>query len=731
MPKRCLHGLFALLLLSFLFARPAHSREDEIPSKSLSPQEHHPKIESALLLRAQTLTTSPSTFQGEGGRRPGEGLSVILEVAGHVDEAQLRALGVEILSRSRRLIRARVDAQNLRALAEQVASISYIRKPLSMVTLGLRRTEGLVPTGALLLQSAGFRGQNVKVAVIDLGFAGLARAKKAGALNPAMVVDEEDYSREGLETGTSHGTGVAEIVHAMAPQAWLYLKKVSDEVDLENAVDDAIAQGIQIINHSVGVANANFNDGTGIVAEIADRARAHGILWVNAAGNHAQSHWMGSFQDRDHNRWLEFAPGREELYIRTDFPGAIELYLTWDDWPRSREDFDLFLYDAQGRLVASSQNYQTGYEQPTEEIQYVAWTPGVYRARILARHVSRSDMRLKLFDLSQHSVEPNIPEGSILTPADARGALAVGAISARLWKSGPQEPYSSQGPTSDGRIKPDLIGPDAVANYTFAYFTGTSASAPHVAGAAALLLSQHPHWTADQLQSYLEAQAMDMGEPSKDNIYGAGRLDLSLGTISARRTISTSTPGRVRPGETVNVKIEATMPPGLFGGLVVREKFPLGWELTGTGGAPDAQCLLKSDECIWPLVKPGESRQFSYFLRVPNTVQAGTYRWQGTINGLPIAGDESLIVEASEEELPQWQQMATSSHLRFTANSPSTARLKIFDLRGRLLFDETTNDGILEWRHRRRANGVYLYVVEILQENRIIQRKLGKVVVLK
>lgn len=714
--RRCFYALLALLLLSVI-AGPAHSREEVWPPKPLAPHEHHPKIESALLLQAQALSASP--LSSKGRRAEGESLRVILELTEEaLDEAQLRALGVQIEARSQRLLRARVPAQNLRALVERVPQIAYIRRPLKLRTLNVRRTEGLVPTGALLFQSAGYRGQNVKIAIIDLGFAGLARAKKVGALNPTMIVDEQDYSGEGLETGTSHGTGVAEIVHAMAPQAWLYLKKVSDEVDLANAVDDAIAQGVQIINHSVGVANANFNDGTGVIAEIVDRARAHGILWVNAAGNHAQSHWMGRFQDRNSNRWLEFAPGREDLSIRADFPGAIELYLTWDDWPRSRQDFDLFLYDSQGRLVASSQNYQTGYESPTEEIQYVAWAPGVYRVRVLARSVTRSDIRLKLFELGQHRLEPYTPEGSLLTPADARGALAVGAISVRLWREGPQEPYSSQGPTSDGRIKPDLAGPDAVSNYTLSYFTGTSAAAPHVAGAAALLLSQNPHWTADQLQSALESQAIDMGVPGKDNIYGAGRLDLALGTLHARREI---VPTIARPGDTLTVTILMRMPPGVYGGLVLRENPPWGDPLAQT----------------WPIVSANESRRLVYQIQIPKDTSPGVYRWQGSVNGLPISGDESVQV-ISALSRAEWQLSLSSDRVRFSSLASfarGTARLRIFDLKGALVFEEISNSGVLEWRFattvRRRANGVYLYLIEIVSPDQTKQTQWGKLVILR
>nr|BAL54702.1 peptidase S8/S53 [uncultured Acetothermia bacterium] len=582
-----------------------------------------------------------------------------------------------------------------------------------LVTLGARATEGVLPTGALLLQGAGWRGQNVKIAIIDLGFAQLSRAVQSRVIDPNAIVDTQDYTGEGLEVGTSHGTGVTEIVHAMAPQAWLYLKKVADEIDLANAVDDAIAQGVQIINYSVGVANANFGDGRGFIAELADRARAHGILWVNAAGNHAQSHWMGSFSDRDYDGWLEFAPGQEELLIKADFPGSIELYLTWDDWPRTAQDFDLFLYDAQGRLVASSQNYQTGWEEPTEQIEYVAWAPGTYRARVLARRVSRTNIRLKIFNLSQQPIEPNVPAGSILTPADARGALAVGAIGVRSWKTGPQEPFSSQGPTSDGRIKPDIAGPDGVSNFALTYFSGTSASAPHVAGAAALLLSQHPSWTADQLQTALEAQAIDMGIPGKDPIYGAGRLDLSLGMIQARRTIS---PTRAKPGDLVTVTIEVTMPMGLFGGLELREELP--WDL-----APVS--------FTWPIVHPGETKSFTYELRVPDTVQSGVYRWSGTVNNIAIEGDDAITI-ASLEAVTATRAYRRDGLFIQLSEPVELARLRVYDLRGIQLFESVTYGGTtLEWRPQHRANGVYLYVIEIFQENGVTERRLGKLVVLK
>jgi hypothetical protein len=78
-----------------------------------------------------------------------------------------------------------------------------------------------------------------------------------------------------------------------------------------------------------------------------------------------------------------------------------------------------------------------------------------------------------------------VADGSIPTPGDAAGSLSVGAVS---WSGTEPEPYSSRGPTQDGRAKPDLVGPTYVtSNPLFPGTAGTSASTAHVAGAAALI----------------------------------------------------------------------------------------------------------------------------------------------------------------------------------------------------------------------------------------------------
>ncbi|HSC51517.1 MAG TPA: S8 family serine peptidase [Gaiellaceae bacterium] len=84
-------------------------------------------------------------------------------------------------------------------------------------------------------------------------------------------------------------------------------------------------------------------------------------------------------------------------------------------------------------------------------------------------------------------------------------------------RSGIITSFSSGGPTNfDHRLKPDVAAPGGqilsstlkeFAGSNFAVFDGTSMSAPHVSGAAALLLQQHPSWTPAEVKSALMTSA--------------------------------------------------------------------------------------------------------------------------------------------------------------------------------------------------------------------------------
>jgi subtilisin family serine protease len=460
----------------------------------------------------------------------GDSITVIIEpVSGRVssiDKAAVAALGGVVEATSKSLMRVRVP-------------ISQLEAPLVVTS------QGVTLTGASDFHDAGFYGQGVKVAIIDLGFIDLTAAQAAGELDNVLYT--HDYTGGGLETYTEHGTGVAEIVADMAPQASLYLLMIGDSVDLQNATDYCITNGIDIINHSVGWYNTNYYDGTGTVAGIANNARDNGILWVNAAGNEASDgHWQGDFVDTDSDGYHEFGSGDDYLdedgrdegsRIYATSGDTVVIYMSWDDWAAWDQDYDLHLYDSGGTPVASSIRWQNGQSPPTEAIFYDVTSTGYYEIVIQAYDAPQKP-EIEFFAYrdsgADTGLEHHIPESSIITPANSAKVLTAGAIYRVNWTTGPQESFSSQGPSNASKYavsitKPDICGPDGVSNYTYGSFLGTSAASPHVAGAAALLLSENPSRTANDLQSLLESSAIDMGAAGKDNLYGSGRLNLAPG----------------------------------------------------------------------------------------------------------------------------------------------------------------------------------------------------------
>ena len=93
--------------------------------------------------------------------------------------------------------------------------------------------------------------------------------------------------------------------------------------------------------------------------------------------------------------------------------------------------------------------------------------------------------------------------------------------------SGELEPFSSQGPTNHGKLAPHLVGPDGVTTTALdgEPFFGTSATAPYIAGMAALLLETNPDISSDQILTKLQqntAPSLFSAQTDYDNLIGYG-----------------------------------------------------------------------------------------------------------------------------------------------------------------------------------------------------------------
>ncbi|HEV8359437.1 MAG TPA: S8 family serine peptidase [Candidatus Thermoplasmatota archaeon] len=118
----------------------------------------------------------------------------------------------------------------------------------------------------------------------------------------------------------------------------------------------------------------------------------------------------------------------------------------------------------------------------------------------------------------------------VLYPAKYTNAIAVGCVTSTKALCS----FSSTGPEVD-LVAPgyQILSTAYTSNTDYAYMSGTSMSTPHVAGAVALLKSQHPDWTNADIRAALESTAEDLGAGGLDASYGHGLARVDLATAGA------------------------------------------------------------------------------------------------------------------------------------------------------------------------------------------------------
>ena len=447
---------------------------------------------------------------------PGLRAAVILLVAFSLALSAAASDGM----RPRRSVEARVAAgsEQARALA---AALEEPSPPLPL--LSSAAVSAAEAIGASRWRSAGFTGYGVRVAVVDFGFAGYEAFRGDGL--PANVRVRSFRADGDISGGHEHGTLSARIVSSIAPDAELYLVNFSTVSELSALVDYLIAERMQVVSFSIGFAHNGPGNGTGTVDDIVSRATSKGMFWSVAAGNWAQQHWAGTFTDRNGNSVHEFTAGVEDIGRSYRAEDLIVVSIRWDDpWGAACNDYDLELLGPDGSLVRASRGVQNCKGDPVEGIQVLATRDGRYRARII--RASGAPKRVDLLMLGTPDrgdpVDFPVTAGSIAEPADHRGVFTVGAASTTAADQAAR--FSSRGPTSDGRVKPDLISPTGPPSD--APFGGTSAAAPHAAGAAALLLDALPQATAAELGRELRGRAQRLPASALEAEVGAGLLDL-------------------------------------------------------------------------------------------------------------------------------------------------------------------------------------------------------------
>jgi len=423
------------------------------------------------------------------------------------------------------LVQGNIDPKNIEIIAD-LPFVNFVHEPIR--SFGYNTiSEGVSFLKADIAQSIGQTGSGAKVAVIDGGF-NISNIEISQNIQEFRSFRFDD-SIEG--DNPAHGTACAEIIVDVAPDVELYLFTIDTDLDFISAVNYAVSLGVDIISISVGFYNLGAYDGSSSVSEVLELARNSGVLPITAAGNEANKHWSGVFSDSDLDDWHNFDVNDETNSFDLDEGETVIIYLSWNDWISRTQDYDIYLYkdgEPDLELVDYSNNRQSGFRRPTESIFYTADSTDTYHISIF-RDSANINVMFDLYILGGSNREYIVSSGSISNVPDSKGSLSVGALN---WVTGDLESFSSRGPTADGRLKPDITGPDGVSTTSYSGgFFGTSAAAPHVAGIAALIVGSNPSISANALASIIESTAVDLGDQGKDNLYGSGKAEAKYLTL--------------------------------------------------------------------------------------------------------------------------------------------------------------------------------------------------------
>lgn len=409
-----------------------------------------------------------------------------------------------------------------------------------------------------------------------------------------------------------HGVAVAEVIHDMAPDAQLYIASVATTADLQAAINWFAARGVRIVNRSLGSAYDGPGDGTGPLAEVVNSAAAKGITWFNSAGNDGEDAYLvrnvASTVTTPEGSYVNFNDGRlgtaPDTWLRVTVQANSCFYMDgvrWStDWriPASqRTDYAVEFWEPRGSTSGGEHSNPTplavqpiflGAQGGTGvggnvidrsqrngasplEAADIAVCPtqlqldGNYAAFIRIRRNAATPVgarpdRLEVAIAGSGALESGLSDrrGSAAKPVvDSRNAalVSVGAVDFnapyRLDGADPQSIawYSSQGPTSDGRTKPDVASFSGMASQTYllqsgrSTFSGTSSASPTAAGVAALVLQSGLAVPGAPLAAMVRHLTVDRLPRGDDNAYGSG-----ITVLPAPPTIGVpATKGRYEP----------------------------------------------------------------------------------------------------------------------------------------------------------------------------------------
>jgi hypothetical protein len=350
--------------------------------------------------------------------------------------------------------------------------------------------------------------------------------------------------------GVDEGRAMMHLVHDVAPGATLAFRTgFRGAGDFAAGIEELAAAGCDVIVDDITYYKQYmFSDA--LVAQTVNTVSANGVVYITSAGNFGTLSQEGVFNPVtvDGVTVNQFT-GNDHLLNVTAAPGRWVIVLQWDDAVYSETgsgttvDLDMALALDDGTNIVSLNKDNLGLD-PVEVCPFIVSGTEPQSFNIKLINASGSEqVQYKLIvygglDFTFNETDAGTYSSTITGHANAPGAISVGAVFDPV-ANGVFEPtieaFSSRGGLL-GRQKPDISAPNRTSTNVegFEVFAGTSAAAPHVAGAAALVLEAARR---DQLSVDVRTVLTQTTDPMP----GASPLEAGAGFMRVDRALSSLT----------------------------------------------------------------------------------------------------------------------------------------------------------------------------------------------
>ena len=413
--------------------------------------------------------------------------------------------------------------------------------------------------GAPYPHNLGFYGKGIKIAIIDTGV-----DSEHPDLNERIIGGYDFINNDYIAEDTNgHGTAVAGIIAAngklkgVAPEAKILAYRVSDTGNsvssdlIVQAIHKSVEDGADIINLSLGVNRTNNK-----IEDAINDAIKKGVLVVVAAGNsgpelgsigspgrdpHAIT--VGATYNNITSSLVATLDVSEKRFQVLPMVGIVPLSQPFTSeivFGKYGRVSDLATLDVKNKILL----VERGSDTKDELLYFSIKEKNAADAGARAIIVYNNEPGIFLGDLNNKlegpAYKPQIPAVS-MSKEDGQALVSTlqnrttGTIKT-FYHPDFVSFFSSRGPVSPFYIKPDLVAPGVFVNTTsiqarYNLTSGTSFAAPHVTGAAAILLEKNPNLTPVQIKSII----LSTSEPVSDTfgtlfpqeVSGAGRLNIT------------------------------------------------------------------------------------------------------------------------------------------------------------------------------------------------------------